>query len=76
MSEIHIKHNFVPPKLPTDAELRLQAMQEAFASLPKKEQEEIAHVRERLNFLRIKYAASADLAIVYCSILIAKEQGQ
>ena len=71
-----IVHNFVPPAGPSPAELQMQAMKEAFGNLPKEEQDEIKHVKERLDFLRAKYASSADLAIVYASLEISKERGQ
>jgi hypothetical protein len=72
----NVRMHFVPPHTPTPAELRIQAMREAISQLPKKEQEEIGYVRERLNFLRSKFGSSADLAIVYGSLEISKEQGQ
>lgn len=73
-SKINI--NFISPEGPSKAELSIIAMEDAFAVLPKVEQEEIKYVRERLDFLRVKYGSSADLAIVHTSLRISKERGQ
>ncbi len=67
---------FVPPKGPSEAELRIHAMRETIGQMPIKEQEDIRYVMDRIDFLRQKFGAQADYAIVMQSLVIAKERGQ
>lgn len=68
--------NFVPPKGPTPAELAIFAMEDAFKNLTPKQQEDLRTVRDRLDFMLVKFGLPAKLAIVHASLRISKEEGK